>query len=194
MTQIRRHACRCKIRNELSGRRSRWKNLAEGRGGKKVSGCPWVIRLAGFAMYTSIARANVRASINVRDYRQTHKQTFTFNWWAASLTNGRPSEFRNVSMRSSLFRGSWSSPLRGKNSLSHRNRDRCSGKSLVRWLIGPKPRELLSNRDSMRYTRRTATGNPRKIAAFESTIDSLISLINLDQNSEYAEEFDCLES
>jgi len=41
---------------------------------------------------------NVRTSINVRGPSRTHKQTFTFNWRVAWLTNGQPSEFRNISM------------------------------------------------------------------------------------------------
>lgn len=41
---------------------------------------------------------NARTSINVRGPRRTHKQTFAFNWRIAWLTNGRPSEFRSVSM------------------------------------------------------------------------------------------------
>lgn len=41
---------------------------------------------------------NAWTSINVRGPHRTHKQTFTFNWRVAWLTNGRPSEFRNVSM------------------------------------------------------------------------------------------------
>lgn len=47
---------------------------------------------------TQWRQLNAWTSINVRRPRRTHKQTFTFNWRVARLTNGRPSEFRNVSM------------------------------------------------------------------------------------------------